>query len=240
MITASLTRPSEENLALWALCFEEPEEEVREAIAALAAGGATSLCLLRGDRILSQGMLLPLTLTEGRGLYLYALCTHPAERGQGLLRRLIEEAVAFARREGFFFLCLIPGDASLFEVYRRMGFTREIPLGASVTPRKTRDFYLFREGPSEAMTYASAEQVYPLFPPMLSPPLFRYAIATVEAAIPLIGPRGAVLSHRGDARRAYAVSPSLSEDYRRQQGERMLLLPLSGEAPLAVPEPIPR
>lgn len=54
--------------------------------------------------------------------YLYAACTLKKYRGRGIMASLLEEAknIAFSRKTDF--ICLMPGEKSLFDFYERFGY----------------------------------------------------------------------------------------------------------------------
>lgn len=54
--------------------------------------------------------------------YLYALATKKSHRGQGLARRLVEEAAAELKKQGYNGILLVPGEQGLFSMYRKLGF----------------------------------------------------------------------------------------------------------------------
>ena len=81
--------------------------------------------------MLSQGVGIKIDTDRGALLYLYALTTDHAARGQGLLRTLLKEIAVMAEKRGFIGLCLLPADDALRCAYRRMGFTTECPAGGA-------------------------------------------------------------------------------------------------------------
>lgn len=70
--------------------------------------------------------LLPVSLWQGEeelpAAYVYALGTHPAARGQGLARQLLDRCKAIAGGQGREALLLIPQQPSLFAYYSRQGY----------------------------------------------------------------------------------------------------------------------
>ena len=69
--------------------------------------------------------LLPVTLCDKKGFYLYAAATLAEYRGAGLMGALIKEALHYAASVAdFVYLC--PAEPSLYEYYRRFGFTQTL------------------------------------------------------------------------------------------------------------------
>jgi len=58
--------------------------------------------------------------------YICGACTHPLERGQGLMKTLMRHAKLEMSRRGFALSVLIPAEPSLFDYYRVLGFSNTI------------------------------------------------------------------------------------------------------------------
>ena len=54
--------------------------------------------------------------------YIYAVATSPKFRGQGLCRKLMADARAHLKGQGYAGTLLVPGDSGLREMYRAMGY----------------------------------------------------------------------------------------------------------------------
>ena len=59
-------------------------------------------------------------------VYVCGVCTHPLERGQGLMKTLIGHAKSEMHKRGFSMAIVIPAEPSLFDFYRKLGFTHLI------------------------------------------------------------------------------------------------------------------
>lgn len=60
--------------------------------------------------------------------YLYAIATDRAHRGHGLCRTLMEDTHKQLERRGYAGSILVPSDAGLFEMYRKMGYSVDVPI----------------------------------------------------------------------------------------------------------------
>jgi predicted acetyltransferase len=58
--------------------------------------------------------------------YVCGVCTHPLERGKGLMRNLMQHAMAEMRRRDYGLAILIPADPWLFNFYKEFGFIHPI------------------------------------------------------------------------------------------------------------------
>lgn len=78
--------------------------------------------ILKKDAIIT---LLPVTLNDKKGHYVYAVAVDEDKRGMGLGKKLIE----FAKENMKDFLVLVPADKSLFDYYRKLGFSENSTIG---------------------------------------------------------------------------------------------------------------
>lgn len=72
------------------------------------------LFLLEGDMILN-GIKYP-------SYYLYAACTAESCRGRGIMAQLLQHSKTFAEAKNKYFICLMPGEKSLFDFYEKFGY----------------------------------------------------------------------------------------------------------------------
>ena len=71
-----------------------------------------------GERLVSMLFLLDCTYNGQQGAYVYAVATHPDYRKQGFMQKCIDYSQAL----DYDFLCLVPAEAYLFDVYAKFGF----------------------------------------------------------------------------------------------------------------------
>ena len=150
--------------------------------------------------------LLPVTLGSKKGFYLYAAATLPAYRGQGIMSKLIKEALQYAKSTAdFVYLC--PAEDSLYEYYRRFGFVQIL--------------YARFENTTDAKLLTTAQAFYDKTKSMPDVPLFafgvyRYAVAigcemyangTVRFDDRFVLPR----SHPTDSKQPYGMLCPLSD-----------------------------
>lgn len=85
------------------------------------------LTIEKEGRIVSALQMLPYTMTyygtEISVCYVYAACTLSSERGQGLMRQLMQEAFGEMKRRDYALTVIIPADPWLFDYYRDLGYT---------------------------------------------------------------------------------------------------------------------
>lgn len=73
----------------------------------------------------AMATVMDVTIGDERGGYLYAVATLPPFRGRGLMRRLIGFIEQDVRQRGGTFCCLVPAEASLYDLYARLGYTAD-------------------------------------------------------------------------------------------------------------------
>ena len=231
--------------ALYAEAFGGSADEAAHDLEELRRGEAVPFSLTEGERVLSQGIGIPLWSETADGkacplLYLYALVTEPASRGQGLLRTLLREVKEQARRSAYAALCLLPADAALAAAYERLGFTEHLPAGGGAALSEAADFSLrFRSVP--AYRPCPADELRIPLGMALYRPLFSYAVASLgDRVIPCRVGKGHALLFKDDPRYALAVTQDLMPNAERVGSHEYLLAPLRSHRPAFIPEPLPR
>lgn len=79
------------------------------------------LVFREGGRILGMLSLLPISVREKTGYYVYAVATAEESRGKGVASKLLEYSKKLCGDEKF--LILVPASASLFDFYKRFDFS---------------------------------------------------------------------------------------------------------------------
>lgn len=112
--------------------------------------------------------LLPVTLGDKKGFYLYAAATLPAYRGRGYMGALIKEALHYAKSVAdFVYLC--PAEDSLYDYYRRFGFSQTL--------------YARFEDTADCTKLISAQAFYDKTRSMPHTPLFSLGVYRYATAI---------------------------------------------------------
>ncbi|MBO7762447.1 MAG: hypothetical protein J6T24_06585 [Clostridia bacterium] len=222
---------------LYAEGFSLSIAEAEADLAALLTSGAIPLTLSCGDRVLSQGLGIEIDTDCGALLYLYALTTDRAARGQGLLRTLLEEIRTTAAEMGFSALCLLPASDALDKAYRRMGFTVEIPAGGGPTVTAPTDLALYLDEGARPIREDEGEALYEALGQHMTKGMFDYTLSTLApAVIPMRTEGGYALVHAHDPHYALAtLCPA-----KRVGKSTLLAMPLGGRMPVSIPEPLPR
>ncbi|MDR1224412.1 MAG: GNAT family N-acetyltransferase, partial [Tannerella sp.] len=89
-----------------------------------------TLVIKRDNRILSALQMIPYQLKIDRTVlpsaYICGVCTHPSERGKGLMNKLMSEAMEVMRQKGYLISTLIPAEPWLFDFYKKFGYTHPV------------------------------------------------------------------------------------------------------------------
>lgn len=130
----------EADCSIWEDAFGDSLSEIKGALDQLKS---CSFCasLTKNDTVLSQFIGLETIFNEKKGVYVYALCTNTSYRNKGYMRRLLELSFEYGKEVGYDYFWLFPASEDLKKSYNKLGFTVEIPVGASPFPTEENDFY---------------------------------------------------------------------------------------------------
>lgn len=83
----------------------------------------TVLILTENNNLISMAQMIPYKIKElGDVTYIYGAATSPQYRGQGRMKKLLEESFEIDKKLGRKASILIPAEKSLFEYYKRTGY----------------------------------------------------------------------------------------------------------------------
>ena len=126
---------------LWRTCFGDSEAFISLYFDRVYKD-ENAMTIEKDGKIVSALQIVPYTMTylgtEISVGYISGACTTPEERGQGLMRQLLQETFEEMERREIAISALIPADPWLFDYYREQGrlFRRDIypPEYAGSTP----------------------------------------------------------------------------------------------------------
>lgn len=111
--------------ALWQTAFDDTKESLdfffknsvspKRVLAVFEEGKSVSALYMLESDILISGKTYS-------AYYIYAVCTHPAYRGKGLMKSLFEELFKVAESRKIAYLFLVPEEEYLFGIYKNLGF----------------------------------------------------------------------------------------------------------------------
>jgi predicted acetyltransferase len=110
---------------LWKLSFGDTGDFIRLYFDRVYKAKYT-LTYKKGGRLVSALQMLPYEMTYGGTTipvaYVCGVCTHPSERGKGLMTGLMQQAIQEMQRRKYALTVLIPASPWLFEYYNRFGY----------------------------------------------------------------------------------------------------------------------
>ena len=111
---------------LWRTSFNDSEEFIKLFFDRVYKK-ENALFIEKNGKIVSALQMLPYVMTYyGKEIsvnYIYGSCTLPSERGQGLMRQLIQKAFEVMESRKVALTVIIPADPWLFDYYRDLGYT---------------------------------------------------------------------------------------------------------------------
>lgn len=113
-------------IELWRLCFDDTEDFIQLYFDRVYTE-ENALTIEVNGAIVSALQMIPYTMgfcdSELTVSYIAGACTHPEHRGKGYMGELLNEAFRIMRQRNYDLTALIPANSSLFEYYRRYGYT---------------------------------------------------------------------------------------------------------------------
>lgn len=110
---------SENDFALWQECFGDDEETVKTFS---SIPDIQHLHFVSNGQTVGMAHIVPVSMDDLRGGYLYGIGVKKEYRGRGICRALLEAA----EHTNCDFLCLIPANEELAETYRRYGYVKRV------------------------------------------------------------------------------------------------------------------
>lgn len=111
---------------LWRTCFDDSEEFIQLFFDRIYKE-ENAITIEKKGKVISALQMIPYTMhwynIDIPVSYIYAACTTPAERGKGIMQELLLKSIKQMQQQGIWATILIPANPSLFEYYRKQGYT---------------------------------------------------------------------------------------------------------------------
>lgn len=120
-IEAAVPEQIPQLLALWKDAFGE-WDGFWELYLNTAFSPSRCRCMTEGKQIAASLCWFDTQCNGQKQAYIYAVVTHPAYRGRGLCRRLIEDTHQHLAALGYAAALLVPAEEGLREMYQKMGY----------------------------------------------------------------------------------------------------------------------
>jgi GNAT superfamily N-acetyltransferase len=121
-----------------------------------------TLVVKKDNRIISALQMIPYEIKTVYGIlpsaYVCGVCTHPSERGKGIMKTLMAGAMDEMRRRGYPVSTLIPAEPWLVDFYRKFGYTCPIS-------HETEIYSSAKQPPDAGYTFTecAADEHFPFF-----------------------------------------------------------------------------
>ncbi len=154
---------------LWQDVFHDTDEFVNLFFSRVYKPENT-LVIKHNDMIIAALQMIPYDLKLNNKIipsaYVCGVCTHPSERGKGLMNKLMHEAMNEMQKKGFGITTLIPAEPWLFDFYKKFGYTQPVNYSIeeytchqqSVEAMNTDCPYTFVECTNEHFPYFDSKQ----------------------------------------------------------------------------------
>lgn len=111
-------------VCLWQIVFGDDEPFILRCLNIFSGFGNTYVASEK-DTIIAQLLSVPCKNNLSKGVYLYALATHPKWQQQGVMKALMQYAEKECKNEGALFSALIPATPALFAFYKKQGYNTQ-------------------------------------------------------------------------------------------------------------------
>ena len=120
----------EEIISLWQIVFQDSDDFVKLFFDCVYKPENTLIIKKEGE-IVSALQMIPYDTKAADGriipsAYVCGVCTHPLERGKGIMKTLMYEAIHEMQQKGYGISTLIPAHTWLFDFYRKFGYVHPI------------------------------------------------------------------------------------------------------------------
>lgn len=109
-----------ETIDLWSICFGDSEEYISFFID--NCPDYIGIGYFKEDKLVAMCFLLEGYINGEKCKYLYAACTHPDCRKQGIMGKLLEYAKIYCAENGYSAIFLVPANEHLYRYYSTFGY----------------------------------------------------------------------------------------------------------------------
>jgi predicted acetyltransferase len=125
-----------EIVALWQDVFQDSDEFAGLFFSRVYKPENT-LVIKKDNSIIAALQMIPYEINTINGIlssaYVCGVCTHPSERGKGVMKTLMTEAMEVMRQRGYSVSTLIPAEPWLFDFYKKFGYSYPVDYGVETS-----------------------------------------------------------------------------------------------------------
>ena len=124
-----LPEDKEEMISLWQATFKD-SDEFTYLFFDRVYKPENALVIKKGGQIISALQMIPYEIKTDYEIipsaYICGVCTHPSERGNGFMKKLMYEAIEIMRERIYKVSILIPAEQWLYDFYSQFGYVHQI------------------------------------------------------------------------------------------------------------------
>ncbi len=111
-------------ISLWNKTFKDSREMIENYLDNMCKNNM--VLITEEDKIIAMASILPVTMKDKKGRYVYAVATDEDYRGKGFAKAIMGEIDKIIKEREEHFAVLVPASDSLFEFYKNLGYTQTV------------------------------------------------------------------------------------------------------------------
>ncbi len=109
---------------LWNKTFKDSREMIENYLDNMCKNNM--VLITEEDRVIAMASILPVTIRDKKGRYVYAVATDGNYRGKGYGKAIMGEIDKIIKERDEHFAVLVPASASLFDFYEKLGYNQTV------------------------------------------------------------------------------------------------------------------
>ncbi len=111
-------------ISLWNKTFKDSREMIEKYLDNMCKNNM--VLITEEDKVIAMASILPVTMKNKKGRYVYAVATDENYRGKGFAKAIMGEIDKIIKERAEHFAVLVPASDSLFEFYKNLGYTQTV------------------------------------------------------------------------------------------------------------------
>lgn len=111
-------------ISLWNKTFKDSRERIENYLDNMCKNNM--VLITEEDKVIAMASILPVTIRDKKGRYVYAVATDENYRGKGHGKAIMEEIDKVIKERDEHFAVLVPASKSLFDFYEKLGYNQTV------------------------------------------------------------------------------------------------------------------
>ncbi|MBQ2890941.1 MAG: GNAT family N-acetyltransferase [Clostridia bacterium] len=111
-------------ISLWNKTFKDSREMIENYLDNMCKNNM--VLITEEDRVIAMASILPVTIRDKKGRYVYAVATDENYRGKGYGKAIMDEIDKIIKERDEHFAVLVPASESLFDFYEKLGYKQTV------------------------------------------------------------------------------------------------------------------